>query len=86
MKKWILILAIAVSSVGFLLGRTSAKTSLAEGEQAQAPVNCSIPRTNGTFKGAVTFSTSAWMIFEDAGGTIRFIDGDCQVRSKYGRQ
>lgn len=46
MKKRILILiAIAVSGLAFVLGRTSAKASLAEGA-VQAPVNCAIAKTN----------------------------------------
>jgi hypothetical protein len=85
-NKILVVIAVAVSSVGFLLGRTSAKTSLAESEQGTAPVNCAIPRTNGTFKSVMTFSTTVWMVFEDAGGTIRFIDENCQVRSKFARQ
>jgi hypothetical protein len=87
MRKRILILvAVVVSVAGFLIGRTSARASLAEGEQGQTPVTCSIPRTNGSFKGVMTFSTSAWMVFEDSAGTIRFIDDNCSVRSKYSRQ
>ena len=84
MKKRILILIlIAVSGLAFVLGRTSAKASLAEGAQGQAPVNCAIAKTNGTLKGVTSFSGGGnwtpYLVFEDSAGMIRIIDERCGV-------
>ncbi len=60
MKKRILILiAVAVSGLAYVLGRTSARASLAEGAQGQAPVNCAIAKTNGTLRSVTSFSGGA---------------------------
>ncbi|MCM3906144.1 MAG: hypothetical protein ND866_31040 [Pyrinomonadaceae bacterium] len=89
MKKMILILvAVAVSTVGFLLGRASASASPAESEQGQLPVNCSISTINGSLKGFTTVGAQGYsfMMFEDSTGVIRIINSQCQVKYKFNRQ
>ena len=90
MRTRVLILAAAVvlSGAGFVLGHTSAKASPDQGEAGKAPVNCSIPRANGTLKGIAkqqaTFAP-VLMVFEDSAGTIRVINPQCGVEYKFSR-
>jgi hypothetical protein len=91
MKKRILIfIALVVSGLAFFLGRSSARTSLAEGAQGQAPVNCAIAKANGPLKSVTSFSGGgswqSYLVFEDSTGMIRIMDERCNVAFKFARQ
>jgi hypothetical protein len=85
----LILIAIAVSGLAFVLGRTSAKASLAEGA-VQATVNCAIAKTNGTLKGVTSFSGGGnwkpYLVFEDSAGMIRIINEECGVSYKFSRE
>ena len=89
-KRTLILLAVVVLGVTFLLGRTSAGTTLAESAQSQAPVNCSIPKINGTLQAVTGWSGggsfSPYLVFEDSTGMIRIMDERCNVAYKYSRQ
>jgi len=87
MRKTLLIfLAVVVSALGFFLGRTSARATLADDAQLDALTKCRISRTNGSLKTVVTYSDGTLMVFEDSNGTIRYIDLNCDIRLKYTRE
>lgn len=89
-KRTLILLSVVVLGVTFLLGRTSARATLAESAQGQAPVNCSIPKINGTLKGVTAFTGGGafnpYLVFEDATGMIRIMDDRCNVAYKFSRQ
>jgi hypothetical protein len=43
---------------------------------------CNVPPAFGAFKGV----WEEWLVFEDAAGTLRSVDGSCEVRQTIRRQ
>ena len=85
-KRFLILLALPVTAAGFFLGRTSANATRAEGAQLDVLTKCTISKNYGSFKTVVAYSDGTWMVFEDSGGTIRYIDAECRVRLKINRE
>jgi len=67
--------------VGVLL--VSGATFVARATVNAQQTDCNISRSFGTFK-AVT--AESWLLFEDAGGTLRAVDYGCHVQRVINRQ
>jgi hypothetical protein len=79
MKKTLLVvmLFVAIVLVGYILGDRSAPTAHAQNQ-------CLVPKSYGSLK----FATLTYLGFEDASGTIRWVDMDngCKLTTIIVRQ
>ena len=72
MKKGIPLLILFSLAVGFsLMGAPPKPSAQPQGGSA----GCTVPKTFGTYRGSATTNSGTFaVVFEDAAGTLRFID------------